>query len=187
MFAARQLLLRRRRPRRQHRSQRRGRIRPGDDWERSGRVAPRAPWAERAGRPEPTVEARDAVEDVRWLRRDEALPEGDTDVHPLFAITICPGTIEQRDPDRIAFAYRADYDEAIVPRPIGTLSHAGYATLEFGAFRRGGDGHWRRLTGAIPLTARGWPPTVARSSRAPDSTTAYGSRRCNAGRAAPAT
>ena len=109
-------------------------------------------------------------------------------MHPLFAITICPGTIEQPDPDRIAFAYRADYDEAIVPRPIGTLSHAGYATLEFGAFRRGGDGRWRRLTGAIPLTGsrdgrRLWPAHPAPLT----STTAYGSRRCNAGRAAPAT
>ena len=132
MFAARQLLLRRSGPADPAVVGSRAPATTGDDpavW------LPELLRAELAGRPAPTIEGRDAVEDIRWLRRDSALVEPDTDVHPLFALTVCPGTVEQPDPYRIAFAYRADYDEAIVPSPIGTLSHPGYATLEFGAFR----------------------------------------------------
>ena len=108
--------------------------------------------AELAALPAPTFDARADVEDVRWLRGSQELVEPDTDVHPLLAVTICPGTIEQATSDHIAFAYGVEYDEAIVPSPIGTLSHPGYSTLEFGAFRRGSDGRWRRLTAAMPLT-----------------------------------
>jgi hypothetical protein len=108
--------------------------------------------AELAALPAPTFEARADVEDVRWLRGSQELVEPDTDVHPLLAVTICPGTFEQPTPDHVAFAYAAEFDEAIVPSPIGTLSHPAYSTLEFGAFRRGSDGRWRRLTAAMPLT-----------------------------------
>ncbi len=108
--------------------------------------------AELADRPAPTLEARAFIEDIRWLRGRRGPDDPDTDVHPLFALTICPGTIEQPAPDLMAFAYRADFDEAIVPSPIGTLSHPGYATLEYGAFRRGSDGRWRRLVFPMRLT-----------------------------------
>ena len=122
------------------------------------------------------------------MRRDEALPAADTDVHPLLRDHHLPrARSSSRTPDHVAFAYRADYDEAIVPSPIGTLSHPGYATLEFGAFRRGGDGRWRRLTGAIPLTGRRDGRRLWSGHPAPVNAAAYGSRRCNAGRAAPAT
>ena len=78
--------------------------------------------------------------------------------------------IEQPDPDRIAFAYRADYDRGHRRRrPIGTLSHPGVRHARA-----------RRLTAAAATaagaawTARSrspaspWAPTVARSSRTPD-------------------
>jgi hypothetical protein len=111
--------------------------------------------AELADRPAPTIEARHTIEDIRWMRRSDALPEPDTDVHPLLGVTICSGTVDHPADDRQAFAYLAEYDEAIVPSPIGTLSHPGYSTLEFGAFRRGSDGRWRRLVGPLGLTGRG--------------------------------
>jgi hypothetical protein len=108
--------------------------------------------AELAGQAAPTVDTDADVRDLRWLRRVDGPDDPDADVHPLLGITACPGTTDQPDADHLAVAYRAEYDEAIVPSPIGTLSHPGYSTLELGAFRRGADGRWRRLAAPIPLT-----------------------------------
>lgn len=87
------------------------------------------------------------VQDVRLLRPLDTSLEPATDIHPLVSATVCPGTVDQPDPDHIAFAYRTEYG----PSVVDGVEHAGFASLRFNAFRRGSDGRWRQLMGPYPL------------------------------------
>ena len=107
---------------------------------------------ELAAQAAPTADTAPTSRDLRWLRRVDGPAEPDTDVHPLLAVTVCAGTTDQPDADHLAVAYRSEYDEAIVPSPIGTLSHPDYSTLEFGAFRRGATAGGAGPGGPDPLT-----------------------------------
>ena len=98
--------------------------------------------------PPPTEAARNDAEDTRHLRNPSIEPEPATDLHPLVAVTVCPGTIDQPDADHVAFADRTE----LGPAAIDGAEHAAYTTLACDALRRGSDGRWRQLVAPSPLT-----------------------------------
>lgn len=101
----------------------------------------------------PTIDGMARSRDVRAFVPIGRLGEmGSQDAahryHPVESARPCPDTLDRPAPDRAAFAYVVEFG----PNPADPDGHRAFSELQYAAFRRNADGHWRFLTAPVVLT-----------------------------------